>query len=114
MSGTEKSTDTSTSEDPEWFGISMIIFIIHLTNITVMFTPFSGPLSIVKYVIFTMSYLLILIFMWKGSTSEHREYKYVIYSSTLLYLFVWLLVIYFSEDALNKFIDNMTSSLNLD
>ena len=113
MSENEKDT-TETSEDPEWLGISMIIFIIHLTNITVMFTPFSGPLSIVKYVIFTMSYLLVLIFMWKQSVAAYRPYKFVIYSSTLLYLFVWLLVIYFSEDALTKFIDNMTSSLNLD
>ena len=113
MSENEKDT-TETSEDPEWLGISMIIFIIHLTNITVMFTPFSGPLSIVKYVIFAMSYLLVFIFMWKGPNSETlSEYKYVIYSSTFLYLFVWLLVIYFSEDTLNKFIENMTSSLNV-
>ena len=102
------------NHEQDWLGLSLVIFIVHMTNITVMFTPFSGPLSIVKYVIFAMSYLLLLIVMWKGTTEEFKDHKYVIYTSTILYLIVWMIVIYFSEDSLNKFIKNMTSSLKLD
>jgi len=111
-------TDTNEAKEikkghQDWFGLSLVIFIIHMTNITVMFTPFSGPLSIIKYIVFTMSYIILFIFMWKGTTDDFNDQKYVIYVSTAIYLIVWILVIYFSEDSLDKFINNMLSSLKM-
>ena len=107
--------------ETEYFGLAIMIFLIHITNITVMYTPFAGSLSIVKYVIFAMSYLLILIYMWReSSTKKDKDFvaakdnmDYILYVSTSIYLIVWVAVLMFSEDSLNNFFDNISGSLKL-